>query len=254
MTNPEGSPIWYELITTDADGAQKFYADVVGWNIAPSGMEGAGDYRILTAPDGQGVGGLMTLPPGAPLKPGWFCYIGVQDVDGAAEKIVSLGGSVHTGPQDIPGVGRFAMVADPQGMVFYIMRGDSPQETQAFHVTAPGHCGWHELATSDHKAALAFYGEVFGWENKETMPMGAMGDYCFIDHAGQRIGAMMTAGAGWTTRSTYYFNVPSIDAVVPKIAGGGGTVTMGPLEVPGGMYIVMGVDPQGAAFALVGGK
>ncbi|QYE37084.1 VOC family protein (plasmid) [Polymorphobacter sp. PAMC 29334] len=254
MANPEGTPIWYDLMTTDLDGAQKFYADVVGWSIKPSGMAGTGDYRVLTAPDGQGVGGLMTLPDGAPMKTSWFTYIGVEDVDRTAEKIKSLGGSVHMAPQDIPGVGRFAMVADPQGLIFYIMRGDSPQDSQAFHVTAPGHCGWHELVTSDHKAALAFYGEVFGWENNETMPMGEMGDYCFIDHAGQRIGAMMTAGAGWPTRSTYYFNVPSIDAAIPRITGGSGTVTMGPHEVPGGMHIVMGLDPQGAAFALVGGK
>ena len=254
MANAEGTPIWYELLTTDAEGGQRFYADVVGWSIAPSGMEGTGDYRVLTAPDGQGVGGLMTLPDGAPMKPGWLCYISVRDVDSMAEKIKSLGGSVHRGPEDIPGVGRFAMVADPQGLMFYIMRGDSPQDPQAFHVTAPGHCGWNELVTSDHEAALAFYGEVFGWRNQETMPMGEMGEYCFIDHIGQRIGATMTAGAGWTTRSTYYFNVPSIDAAVPKITSNGGTVTMGPHEVPGGMHIVMGIDPQGAAFALVGGR
>ena len=254
MANPEGTPVWYELMTNDADGAQKFYADVIGWSIAASGIEGAGSYRTLTGPDGQRVGGLMTLPEGAPMKPGWFCYIGVKDVDSTAEKIRSLGGSVHLDPQDIPGVGRFAMVADPQGMVFYIMRGDGSQDSQAFHVTAPGHCGWNELVTSDHKAALAFYGELFDWVNSETMPMGEMGEYCFIDHAGQRIGAMMTAGAGWPTRSTYYFNVPSINAAVPKITGGGGTVTMGPHEVPGGMHIAMGKDPQGAAFALVGGK
>ncbi|MDB5725735.1 MAG: hypothetical protein JWQ16_2489 [Novosphingobium sp.] len=254
MANPEGTPIWYELMTTDADGAQEFYADVVGWSIAPSGMEGTGDYRILNAPDGQGLGGLMTRPDGAPMKPGWFSYIGVQDVDRTAEKIRSLGGSVHVGPQNIPGVGRFAMVADPQGLAFYIMRGDGSQDSQAFHVTAPGHCGWNELVTSDHKAALAFYGELFAWESNDTMPMGEMGEYCFIDHAGQRIGATMTAGAGWPTRWTYYFNVPSIDLAVPKITGGGGTVTMGPHEVPGGMHIVMGTDPQGAAFALVGGK
>lgn len=77
MANLEGTPIWYELMTTDADGAQKFYADVVGWSIAASAMAGTGDYRILTAPDGQDIGGLMTLPEGAPMQPGWFCYIGV---------------------------------------------------------------------------------------------------------------------------------------------------------------------------------
>ena len=254
MPSPEGTPIWYELMTTDADGAHGFYADVVGWTIAPAGMEGPGDYRILTAPDGEGVGGLTTLPPGAPMKPGWHCYIGVQDVDRTAEKIRALGGSVHMGPQNIQGVGRFAMVADPQGLVFYVMRGDSPQDPQAFHVNAPGHCGWNELVTNNHKAALAFYGELFHWESSEAMPMGEMGDYCFVDHAGQRIGAVMTGGSGWPTRATYYFNVSSINAALPKITGGGGTVTMGPHEVPGGMHIVMGTDPQGAAFALVGGK
>lgn len=170
------------------------------------------------------------------------------------KKIKLLGGTIQMDPQDIPGVGRFALVADPLGAVFYIMRGDSEQDLHAFHVTAPGHCGWHELVTSDHKAALAFYGEMFDWQNNETMPLGEMGEYYFIDHGGQRIGAMMTAGARWTTRSTYYFNVPSIDAAVSKIVAGGGTVTMGPHEVPGGMHIVMGIDPQGAAFALVGGK
>ena len=241
-------------MTTDADGAQKFYADVVGWTIAPSGIAGTGDYRILTAPDGEGVGGLMTLPGGAPMKPGWFCYIGVQDVDSTAERIKSLGGSVHMGPLDMPAVGRLAMVADPRGMVFYILSGDSPQGSHAFHATTPGHCGWSELATTDLTAALAFYAELFDWQNTESMPMGEMGNYCFIDHGGLRIGAMLAVGAGSSMRWSFYFNVPSIDAAIPKITGGGGAVTMGPLEVPGGMHIVMGTDPQGVAFALVGRK
>lgn len=253
MANPDGTPIWYELMTTDADGAQRFYADVVGWTIAPTEM-GGGDYRILTAPDGQGAGGLMALPGDAPMKPGWYGYVGVQDVDGIAAKVTQLGGSVHVPPADIPGVGRFAMVADPQGMIFYIMRGDSPQDSQAFSPPNDGHCCWNELVTSDHNAALDFYGTLFGWENNETMSMGEMGDYCFVDHAGQRLGAMMTAGAGWPTRWTYYFAVPSIDAAVAKINRGGGAVTQGPHEVPGGAFIVQGTDPQGIAFALTGAK
>lgn len=254
MANPQGTPVWYELLTTDADAAQAFYADIVGWNIAPFGLAGTGDYRILTAPDGQGIGGLMTVPEGAPMKPGWFAYIGVDDVDATAEKVTALGGSVHIGPMDIPGIGRFAFVADPQGMSFYIMRGDSPEDAQAFAVNSPGHCGWNELVTTDHEAALAFYGALFGWESTEAMPMGPMGDYAFVDHHGTRIGAMMTAGAGWPTRWTYYFTVPSIHAAKDRIEQAGGTVTMGPQEVPGPMFIIMGTDPQGVAFALVSDK
>jgi predicted enzyme related to lactoylglutathione lyase len=253
MANPNGTPIWYELITIDPDVAQKFYADVVGWSIADSGMAGSDDYRILTAPDGLGVGGLTMLPEGAPMKPGWYAYIGVQDVDGTAEEIKRLGGSVDMGPQDIPGVGRFAMVADPQGMRFYIMRGDSPEGSKAFGM-APGHCGWNELVTSDHEAALVFYGTLFDWENKESMSMGEMGDYCFVDHAGQRLGAVMTAGAGWPTRWSYYFTVPSIEAAAERVKAGGGTIHQGPHEVPGGAWIILGADPQGLAFALSGGR
>lgn len=254
MTNRQGTPIWYDLMTTDADAAQAFYADVVGWQIAATDMAAAVDYRILTAPDGQGVGGLMALPADAPMRPGWFAYVGVDDVDATAEKLRQLGGRVHMGPMDIPGVGRFAFVADPQGLSFYVMRGDGPDESRAFHVAAPGHCGWNELVTTDHKAALAFYGALFDWENPESMPMGEMGDYAFIDHHGTRIGAAMTAGAGWPTRWSCYFNVPSIDAAKDRLERAGGAVTQGPHEVPGGMHIVLATDPQGAAFALVGGK
>jgi predicted enzyme related to lactoylglutathione lyase len=253
MANRQGTPIWYELLTTDADAAQAFYADVVGWSIAPFPGGDTG-YRILTAPDGQGAGGLMAIPEDAPMKAGWHGYIGVDDVDATAEQVKAKGGAIHMGPQDIPGVGRFAFVSDPQGMNFYIMRGDSPEDSQAFQVNEPGHCGWNELVTSDHKGALQFYGELFDWQNKESMPMGEMGDYCFIDHHGTRIGAVMTSFGGSPTRWSYYFNVSSIDAAIEKINAGGGTVTMGPHEVPGGMHIVLGADPQGIAFALVGGK
>lgn len=256
MANPDGAPIWYELMTPDPDASKKFYDAVVGWTIDPQ-ASGDMDYRMIVAPDGENAGGVMhmtadMLANGA--KPAWLFYIGVQDVDGTAEKIKQLDGSVHMGPMDIPNVGRFAFVSDPQGMSFYIMRGDSPQDLTAFQVNTPGHAAWNELVTSDHKAAQAFYGELFNWENNETMPMGEMGEYAFIDHAGVRIGAMMTAGAGWPTRWTYYFNVPSIDAAKGRIEQAGGTVTMGPHEVPGGMHIIMGTDPQGVDFALVGGK
>ena len=256
MANPEGTPIWYELMTPDADGAKAFYDAVVGWTIEAQ-ASGDMDYRMVTAPDGQNVAGVLKLTPemlAGGATPGWYCYLGVTDVDAKAEQIKAHGGSVHMGPMDIPGVGRFALVADPHGMVFYIMRGDSPEDSHAFAVNDHGHCGWNELISVDHKAAMAFYGPLFGWENTENMPMGDMGDYAFIDHGGTRIGAAMTAGAGWPTRWTYYFTVPSIDAAKTRVEAAGGSVTNGPHEVPGGMHIIMGLDRQGVAFALVGGK
>ena len=253
MANPDGSPIWYELMTTDPDAAQAFYADVFGWSIAASTMPGTGDYRFVMAPDGGGVAGIATLSDSASMTPGWLGYIGVGDVDATAEKVKQLGGGVLMEPQDIPGVGRFALLADPQGLPFYVMRGDSPEASKAFDFTALGHCSWHELATTDADAAVAFYGALFGWTNPESMSMGEMGDYRFVDHAGTRIGGMMTVGGGMPARWSYYFRVPSVGAAKERAIAAGGMVVMGPHEVPGGDHVILGVDPQGAGFALVGG-
>ncbi len=100
------------------------------------------------------------------------------------------------------------------------------------------------------EAALAFYGAMFGWENRETMDMGAMGGYHFIDLGETRLGAaaqMKDRPAGWT----FYFNVANIEAAVERVRAGGGTVEMGPHAVPTGQRIVVGADPQGARFAMV---
>lgn len=250
MANPHGTPIWYELVTTDVDAAQLFYADVVGWQVAPFDNSPV-DYRILTAPDGQGAGGLVKQPD-PDMKPGWYGYIGVDDVDAAAAKVTALGGSVRVAPTDIPGVGRFAFAADPQGLRFYVMKGASEQDSRAFVRMVDGHCDWNEIVTSDGDGALAFYGDLFGWENRERMSMGEMGDYCFLDLGEVRLGALMQARPGWPTRWTYYFRVSSIAAAAERVTAAGGAVTMGPQEVPGGDHIIHGTDPQGIAFALVG--
>lgn len=93
MSNPHGTYIWYELLTTDPDAAAGFYTKVVGWSVRDAGMQGGMDYRLLAAPDAD-VGGLMKLPEGAPMHPGWLGYIGVADVDATAGKINDLGGAV----------------------------------------------------------------------------------------------------------------------------------------------------------------
>lgn len=253
MANPEGSHIWYELMTTDPGAAANFYAEVVGWKVRDSGMPGM-DYRLLAAPDAD-VAGLMKLPDGAPMQPGWFGYVGVGDVDAKVEELKKLGGSVLMAPQDIPGVGRFALVADPQGVVFYVMRGASDQDSTAFAPQAEGHCAWNELIATDQKAGLDFYSRLFGWEKGDAMPMGDMGDYTFINHHGEMIGAVMDRPANapppcWN----YYFRVNGIDAAAGRITRNGGTITFGPMEVPGGDWVVNGIDPQGARFGIVGSK
>lgn len=253
MPKPAGTPIWYELMTPDPDGAKRFYDAVVGWTVeAPP--PGPVDYRMITAADGGHVGGMMRMTPdmlSGGARPAWLMYVHVEDVDATVAQARELGAPVFVPPTDIPGVGRFSLMADPQGATFYVMRPSGDGESTSFSPDGrPGRCAWNELSTTDLQSALAFYGPLFGWENRETMDMGPMGGYHFLDLGETRLGAMAEMKdrpAQWSL----YFTVADIDASVARVREGGGAIEMGPMEVPGGQRIVLGRDPQGAGFALV---
>jgi predicted enzyme related to lactoylglutathione lyase len=257
MSANHGRFIWYELITTDLDGASRFYEHVVGWT--HEDMTGDGmTYRMVKA-DGDGVGGMLIIPPEAKAMdapPSWAGYVCVDDCDGAAEKIRGLGGAVLRAPDDIPGIGRFAVVADPQGAVFEIMKPlpMDPPRPKAPRGTL-GHASWHELYAQDLEPAFGFYAEMFGWRKDEAIPMGPMGTYQLYANQDGVIGGMVNKPpqiprACWL----FYFQVGDIDAAVERIKAGGGQVFNGPMQVPGGDWIVQGADPQGAMFAVVGTK
>lgn len=262
MPNPHGSFIWYELITPDADGAKAFYDSVVGWEVGPPSDDHMG-YREIRSGDGH-AGGMLPLTEvmashGA--SPAWLGYIGVGDVDSAVAAIEQGGGKALMPAFDIPGIGRIAMVADPKGAPFYVMKPIPPagQEDATSDVFSPdklGRCAWNELSTSDPEAALEFYASQFGWEKGDSMPMGEAGSYRFINQGGRMIGAVYASGAGAMPKEPphwrYYFRVPSVSAAKQVAEDNGGTVAMGPHEVPGGDWIIVGQDPQGAEFALVG--
>jgi predicted enzyme related to lactoylglutathione lyase len=255
MTNPHGSFIWYELLTSDADAAASFYQSVIGWNAESAAMEGM-DYRFFRTPEGGGVGGFMAISPemaAGGARPGWLGYIGVDDVDASVARLLEQGGAVHMPAMDLAGVGRMAMVADPQGAPFYVMRGASDEVSHSFDPQARGHCHWNELSTTDPTAATAFYSDLCGWTKGGVMPMGEMGDYQFLDHAGQTFGAVMRQPMpGGPSLWLYYFGVADIDAAHAAIGGAGGQVMHGPAEIPGGEFIVVAADPQGAMFGIVG--
>ena len=255
MTDPKPRFIWYELMTNDQDAAEAFYGAVVGWKMADAGQPGM-RYTILSAGD-RGMGGLMALPAEAckaGARPGWLGYVGVPDTDGAAKRIVESGGAIHRGPDNIPNVGRFAVVADPGGAVFQLLtplpREDAPPAAEP---ATPGLVSWHELyAGNGQEAAFGFYASQFGWETSELMDMGPMGKYRIFGADGVPMGGMMDKPEDVPVSAwAFYVNVDGLDAAVKRIEANGGQVLMGPHEVPGGSWIVQAVDPQGAAFALV---
>ena len=255
----QGSHIWYELMTTDPDSARAFYGAVVpGWSIGER-IPGEQDYRMISRSDGGFAGGVFGLKQEQLdhcAKPAWLGYVGVDDVDGTVARIEAKGGKALMPAFDIP-QGRIAMVADPQGNAFYIMKpvppADKPDaESDVFSADELQRVAWNELSTSDPVAARQFYGELFGWVSDDFMDMGEFGEYRFFDHAGTRIGAVCGVMPGGSGGWRYYVHVPSIPAAVEAVKAGGGQVSVGPHEVPGGDHIIIGKDPQGAEFALVG--
>jgi predicted enzyme related to lactoylglutathione lyase len=251
MRNTHGSFIWYELLTPDPDAAAAFYGAVVGWTTHAHGA--GGEYRLWRTGAGVDVGGLMAPPGEAGMPATWLGYIGVDDVDQTVARVVAAGGATHMPATDMPGVGRMAMVADPQGAPFYVMRGAVDGVSESFKPATLGHCGWNELMSTEPVAALAFYGDTFGWAKGETMPMGAMGDYQLFTHAGTPTGAIMPKPAE-APRShwSFYFHVADIDRAAELVVAHDGTLLNGPMVVPGGDFVLQGLDPQGALFALVG--
>jgi len=254
MANAHGTHIWYELLATDVAAAADFYGKVVGWTASsfPQSAPDAEPYTVLSA-GSEGVAGLMKNP--MPTGALWLGYVGVSDVDAAVLKLKELGRTVHRPAWDVQGVGRMAFVADPQGGMFYLMRGASEEDSTAFAPLSDGHCAWNELYAAAQGPALEFYGAMFGWEKGGAMPMGELGDYTFINHQGTMIGAVMDKPAEAPAVTwNYYFRVSGVDAAVGRIKAAGGTILVGPQEVPGGEWVINALDPQGAAFGLVGSK
>jgi len=200
------------------------------------------------------MGGVMDLPEearkmGAP--PNWSPYVIVPDLEATCAKAAELGGSVFVPPHVIPNVGTIAVLADPQGAVFYLFKaaGDAPGHDNR---KGPGEVSWHELATTDHEAALGFYGKLFGWTKGEAMSMGPAGVYQLFGRGEQILGGMFnkTEDFPGPCRWVMYFNVEDIDAAVELVRSIAGVVLMDVMEVPGGEFVAHCTDPQGAHFAL----
>lgn len=256
MTNRQGEIIWYELMTRDAEKASAFYGAVTGWRVGAP-MPGGPDYRMIEAADGN-AGGMLQLDDAmvaAGASPTWLAYFGVDDVDASVAAITAAGGKVLVPAWDAAGVGRIAMVTDPQHVPFYVMRGATEGATSTVYQRhGLGHVGWNELYALDAEGALGFYHRQFGLTRMGGMPMGEMGEYSFIGHeGGEPVGAIMRCPPGARPGWSFYFRVEDVDAAKGRVEDAGGTVVNGPMDVPGGERVLQAVDPDGAMFGLVSG-
>jgi predicted enzyme related to lactoylglutathione lyase len=253
VVSSHGRFVWYELVTTDVPAAMAFYTKIMGWGAWDVSMPGKA--FILFSDGKASVGGLTQLSDDARetgTAPTWIGYVGVDDVDATADRITRLGGTVHVPPTDVSDISRFSIFADPQTTRLALFKWLKPGQGQPAEPDARGHVGWHELIAADWEKALAFYGELFGWQ-REDADIGDTDEYQLFSAGGQTIGGMVTKPPTipdpfWL----YYFNVGDIDAAAQRVKAGGGQILDGPTEVPGGSWIVRCMDPQGALFALKG--
>ena len=251
MFSPKGKFAWYELMTSDPKAAGKFYSDVVGWTTKEMPSPDGSAYTTFNIGD-VGLAGMLTIPG----HTAWIGYISVDDVDAHIEKIVEAGGKLWKPATDIPKMLRFAVMSDPQGAAIVIFTADpampSPKRPEA---PATGTIGWHELYTTDVEAGYSFYNKMFGWTKLTDMDMGSMGIYRLFDegdHKEMGDGGMMTKAPHIPVSCwNFYFMVDSIKAAVERVNAGGGKVLNGPMQVPGGGWIINGQDPQGAMFSLL---
>ena len=247
---------WYELLTRDEAAAIDFYSHVVGWTARPAEGAPEGVHYSLLEVDNLPSAGLMALDEAScsgGARPGWLGYVEVADVDAIAEKAKSAGGSIYMGPADIPGVGRFAVLGDPHGAAIGVMKWAQPMPAIPSMPMKTGRTGWHELMAGALEPDFAFYSGLFGWSKLDELDMGPMGSYWLFGPADEyAIGGMMTKpeqvpAPYWA----YYFVVDEINAAVTRVKEKGGQVLNGPMEVPGGAWVIQGLDPEGVHFALV---
>jgi uncharacterized protein len=243
--------IWHDLMTPDLGAAGAFYSKVVGWNVVDSGMPG-GTYHLCNVGK-NGVGGMMAFRPedDPKIQPFWSGYVYTPDVGAAAKQAVNLGGKIFREPTIVPETVEFAILLDPSGAMFNIMRPIPQGEQPVFAPGTPGTMGWNELLSGDWKEAWEFYHAMFGWEKMEAVEMGPVGTYQTFGLDNKSFGGMMTKRAEMPMAYwNYYWNVASCSATVKTLNDAGGKVMFGPMQVPGGNWIVNASDPQGAMFAV----
>jgi predicted enzyme related to lactoylglutathione lyase len=239
-----GRVVWHELMTPDSAAAHGFYTKVLGWKT--QAWEHDPSYAMFAASSGPlGAAVAQTESP-----PYWRHYIATPDFDATLEQAQSLGGSVIVEPAALPDGGRYAVLTDPQGAVFGVFSPAMPGGPDK--PPKVGQFSWLELATTDAKAALDFYCDLFGWNISAEHDMGPLGIYYLFDCNGRAIGGAFNKPAEMPGPPAWlgYVRVKDLDKTVKRAGKAGAKLLNGPMEVPGGDWIAQLADPQGAMFAV----
>jgi predicted enzyme related to lactoylglutathione lyase len=253
--HPAGSFCWFELGTTDQNGAKAFYGALFDWTADDTPMDEGTVYTIFKLA-GEDVGAAFTLPEvvlGGGARPHWLPYVAVDNVDASLEQAASLGATVLQAGLDVGDFGRMGTLQDPTGAVLAVWEARSHAGVGA--ATGPGTAGWVELSSPDQAAAGAFYSALFGWEmttGKDHKPAAA-GDYFHILHNGKLIGGVVpsehrdpTSPARWVV----YFSAASCEKATAQAVSLGARPLVDTISIGADGVISVIADPQDAVFAI----
>lgn len=256
-SSPEAEPsrfVWYQLHTPDSAAAAAFYGPVLGWTTQDASAPS--QKYTLVCVNQTPIGGLLEKPVSGFADDGkarWMGYLGVHDAQLFSERVKYEGGVIHRPIEEIPGVGTFAAVADPQGAFFTLFQPPAGMTRPEQPPTStPGMPAWHDLVSIDGQSAFQFYSDLFGWTKHEAI-MCSNAVYQIFAVGAEPMGGMVTSTqpeqpAGWM----FYFRVEETEAAAQRVKQNGGTVILGPMVVPGGEQVAHCLDPQGALFGIVG--
>jgi hypothetical protein len=244
-----GTFSWADLSTSDTDGAKRFYGELFGWELEDMDAGDGMTYSMANL-DGKPVGAIFQGD--GSLPPHWNSYVTVDDLDAMPEKVKAAGGEVTVEPFDVMEVGRMAVIQDPTGA--FLNLWEEKGHIGAGVVNVPGALTWNDLNTTDPQKASDFYGELFGWTFQKVDDAT---EYWVIQNDGRSNGGLRPIDnsqpgevpAHWLP----YFACSDVQEAGSRVEELGGRTFFGPMDVPGGSFVVVG-DPQGAAFALFSGE
>jgi predicted enzyme related to lactoylglutathione lyase len=242
----QGRFVWQELMTNDTAAAAAFYPKITGWQASPSPHDAS--YILFRTGSGP-IAGLMKLAADAHgVPPHWLPYIGSDNVDTTVAAAEKLGAKVLHATTEMSGVGRFAVLADPQGAAFGVYKPNTAMPDKS--TPSPGEFSWQELGTSNLEAAFEFYRELFGWQAIHRMDMGPNGTYLVFGQGSVQRGGIYKLNPAGPSRWLPYIEVPNADAAAGAARAAGARIVNGPMDVPGGGRIAQLLDPHDILIAV----
>ncbi len=242
--NPRGYPTWIDLVTSDLEGAKRFYQQIFGWEYVDTGAE-FGHYNMAHI-RGHNAAGMNALQPGQEMPPAWTIYLASADIDADVARVRELGGQVYFEPMTVGDSGRMAVCADPTGAAFGLWQAIN-------HIGAaiegePGGMVWCEVNTPDAAAACDFYGKLFALTPQKMEGM----EYFIMHHGDEMVSGVLQMDAQWEGIPPHwmgYFGVENTDATLEKVVACGGKVAVPAFDTPYGRMAVIS-DPAGAVISI----